>query len=281
ISLHPDFSKNGFVYLAYSYRSDGRRVKVVRYKLANLSFTEPRIILDNVPGAPNHAGMRCRFGPDGKLYVTTGDATDWNLAQKMDSLAGKTLRLNDDGSIPPDNPFIGTTGARPEIWSYGHRNAQGLAWQPDSGLIFQTEHGPSSFEGKGSGGDEFNLVERGKNLGWPEIHHNEKREGMVSPLLEYSPACAPASGMFYDGNAFQAFKGNFFFGCLRSRRIVRVVLNGRNVVSQEDLLSGVYGRIREVQQGADGYIYFSTSNRDGRGSPAADDDRIMRIVPTN
>lgn len=279
ISLHPDFAKNGFIYLAYAYNKEGKRVKVMRYKYAGGKFTEPKPIIEDVPGAPNHAGMRCRFGPDGKLYVTTGDSTDWNLAHKLDSLAGKTLRLNDDGTVPPDNPFVKTAGARPEIWSYGHRNAQGLAWQPGSGLMFQTEHGPSFFEGKGSGGDEVNIVEAGKNLGWAEIHHNEKREGMVSPLLEYSPACAPGSGMFYNGTAFPAFKGNFFFGCLRGARITRVVLNGRTVTSQENLLEGTVGRIRELAEGPDGYIYFSTSNRDGRASPLKDDDRIMRIVP--
>ncbi len=279
ISLHPEFAKNNFIYLAYSYNQDGRRVKVVRYVYANKILTEPKIIIDNVPGAPNHAGMRARFGPDGKLYITTGDATDWNLAQKLDSIAGKTLRLNDDGTIPADNPFVGQANVRTEIWSYGHRNAQGLAWQPGSGVMFQTEHGPSSFEGMGSGGDEVNIVERGSNLGWPVIHHNEKREGMVSPLLEYSPACAPASAMFYNGSAFPTFKGNFFFGCLRSARIIRVTLNGRAVVRQENMLEGVMGRIREIAEGPDGYIYFSTSNRDGRGRPAKDDDRIMRIVP--
>lgn len=279
ISLHPDFAKNTFAYLAYSYNNDGKRVKVVRYKLANNTFTEPKIIIDNIPGAPNHAGMRARFGPDGKLYITTGDSTDWTLAQKLDSLAGKTLRLNDDGTVPPDNPFVGQKDARPEIWAYGNRNPQGLAWQPGTGMMFQTEHGPSFFEGKGSGGDEVNIVEKGKNLGWPEIHHTEKREGMVAPLLEYSPACAPGSGMFYNGSIFPAFKGNFFFGCLRSARIVRVSLDGSKVVSQENLFDGTFGRIREMEEGPDGYIYFSTSNRDGRGSPSKDDDRIMRIVP--
>lgn len=281
IALHPDFPRNSYIYLAYSYNKDGKRVKVVRYKYADGKFTEPTMIIDNVPGAPNHAGMRCRFGPDGKLYVTTGDATNWDLAQKLDSIAGKTLRLNDDGTIPKDNPFIGTAGARTEIWSYGHRNAQGLAWQPGTGLMFQTEHGPSFFEGKGSGGDEVNIVERGQNLGWPEIHHTDKREGMISPLLEYSPACAPASGMFYNGSAFPTMKGNFLFGCLRGARIIRVTLDGRKVQAQEDLLEGVIGRIREVAEGPDGYIYFSTSNRDGRATPGKDDDRIIRMVPVN
>lgn len=279
ISLHPNFASNGYVYLAYSYNQDGRRVKVVRYKYAGNELSEPKIIIEGIPGAPNHAGMRARFGPDGKLYITTGDATDWNLAQQMGSLAGKTLRLNDDGTVPTDNPFVKTEGARPEIWSFGHRNAQGLAWQPGSNLMFQTEHGPSTFEGKGSGGDEVNIVEAGQNLGWPVIHHNQQREGMISPLLEYSPACAPASAMFYNGAQFPELKGNFFFGCLRSARIIRVVLDGRKVVRQEDMLPGVYGRIREMAEGPDGYIYFSTSNRDGRGRPAADDDRIIRLVP--
>lgn len=279
ISLHPQFASNKFVYLGYSYNKDGKRVKVVRYTYDGGTFAAPKVIIENIPGAPNHAGMRARFGPDGKLYVTTGDATDWNLAQKLDSLAGKTLRLNDDGTVPADNPFVSNKDARPEIWSYGHRNAQGLAWQPGTGLMFQTEHGPSSFEGKGSGGDEFNVVERGQNLGWPEIHHSEKREGMISPLLEYSPACAPGSGSFYNGSQLSGFKGNFFFGCLRSARIVRVKLDGKRVVGQEDLFDGVFGRIREVAEGPDGYLYFSTSNRDGRGRPSAEDDRIMRLVP--
>jgi len=144
--------------------------------------------------------------------------------------------------------------------------------------MFQTEHGPSGFDGPG-GGDEFNFVEKGKNYGWPVIHHTQMREGMESPLLEYTPACAPASGSFYRGSVFPQFKGNFFFGCLRGERIIRVVLDKQRVVSQEDLLSGKYGRIRDVAEGPDGFIYFSTSNRDGRGNPASDDDRILRLVP--
>ena len=124
----------------------------------------------------------------------------------------------------------------------------------------------------------MNIVERAKNYGWPTIHHSESKTGLESPLLEYTPACAPGSAMFYNGSVFPAFKGNFFFGCLAGKRIIRVVLDGRRVVSQENLLEQTYGRIREMEQGPDGYIYFSTSNRDGRGSPAKDDDRIMRIV---
>ena len=278
ISLHPKFAENKFVYLAYAYNNDGKRVKIVRYKFDGKTMLEPKIIIENIPGAPNHAGTRARFGSDGKLYVTTGDSTDWNLAQKTDSLAGKTLRLNDDGSIPEDNPFVKTANYRPEIFSTGHRNAQGLAWSAE-GLMFQTEHGPSGFEGKGGGADEVNIVERGKNYGWAEIYGTMKKDGMESPLLEYSPSCAPGSAMFYNGAVFPAFKGNFFFGCLRGTRIIRVVLNGRNIVAQENLLEGKFGRIREMAQGPDGFIYFATSNRDGRGSTADDDDKILRIVP--
>ena len=280
ISLHPNFAANSYLYIAYAYAKGGqKRDRVVRFKYAGGKFTEPRTIIEDIPAASAHAGMRCRFGPDGKLYVTTGDSTDWNLAQDLRSLAGKTLRLNEDGTIPPDNPFVKQPGARGEIWTYGNRNAQGIAWQPGSGLAFETEHGPSGFEGKGGGGDEVNILESGKNYGWPEIHHTQTRDSMVSPLLEYSPACAPASAMFYKGSMLAGFDGNFFFGCLRGTRIIRVILDGRKVVRQENLLERTYGRIREMEQGPDGYIYFSTSNRDGRGSPAKDDDRIMRLVP--
>lgn len=279
LALHPQFAANHFLYLSYAYAGEGgQQVRVVRYLEKNNTLTDRKVIVEGIPAAPNHAGCRIRFGPDNKLYITTGDATDRELAQKLDSLAGKTLRLNDDGTVPQDNPFAGQQGARPEIWSYGHRNAQGMDWQPDTNLIFQTEHGPSGFDGPG-GGDEVNIVERGKNYGWPLIHHQQTREGLISPLLEYTPACAPGGATFYRGTIFMPFRGNLFFGCLRGERIIRVVLDGRRVVSQENLLKDKYGRIREVIEGPEGAIYFSTSNRDGRGSPAKDDDRILRLVP--
>jgi glucose/arabinose dehydrogenase len=212
------------------------------------------------------------------VYITTGDATRRDLAQRLDSLAGKILRVNDDGTVPEDNPFVGQKDARPEIWSYGHRNPQGLDFQPGTNLMFETEHGPSGFDGP-EGGDEVNIVEKGKNYGWPVIHHRQTHAGMEAPLLEYTPACAPASGMFYRGAAFPEFRDNFFFGCLKGVRIIRVVLDGRRVLTQENLLAGKYGRIRDVAEGPDGYLYFSTSNKDGRGEPASDDDRIIRLVP--
>lgn len=277
VSLHPNFKENNFVYLAYAYNNDGKRVKIVRYKFDGQTFIEPKAIIENLPAASNHAGTRARFGPDGKLYITVGDASDKEIAQQTDSLGGKTLRLNDDGTVPADNPFVSDKKYRPEIWTVGHRNAQGLAWSAD-GLMFQTEHGPSGFDGRG-GGDEVNIVERGKNYGWAEISHDETKENLIAPLLEYTPACAPASAMIYDGKAFPQFKGNLFFGCLKSTRIVRVVLDGRRVVKQENLLTDIYGRIREMAESSDGSIYFSTSNRDGRGDAADNDDKILRIVP--
>jgi glucose/arabinose dehydrogenase len=278
ITLHPRFAENRWLYLAYAYRGDGQRVRVVRFREQNGALTRDKLIIEDIPAAKFHAGTRADFGPDGKLYITTGDASERQLAQQLNSLAGKTLRLNDDGSAPPDNPFVGRTDARPEIWSYGHRNAQGIAWQPGTGEQFQTEHGPSGFDGPG-GGDEVNFVEKGANYGWPAIHHNQTREGMREPLIEYTPAVAPASAMFYSGSAFPEFRGHLFFGALRGEALMHIALDGRKVIGQERLLRGDYGRIRDVAQAPDGTIWFSTSNRDGRGSPARSDDRILRLIP--
>lgn len=285
MTLHPDFVKNRFVYLAYAYRDakGEQRVRVARYRETGASLADAKTIIENIPASRYHAGTRLRFGPDGKLYITTGDATNQSEAQKLGTIAGKTLRLNDDGSVPADNPFVNQTGARQEIWTYGHRNAQGMDFQPGTDLMFQTEHGPSLIDGvslfKRSGGDEVNIVEKGKNYGWAKISHRMRRAGMETPLAEYSPAIAPASGMFYRGNLFPAFKGNFFIGALKGEMIIRLVLDGRRVISQDKLLEKQYGRIRDVAEAPDGSIYFSTSNRDGRGSAAKEDDRILRIVP--
>ncbi|MEJ7860367.1 MAG: PQQ-dependent sugar dehydrogenase [Pyrinomonadaceae bacterium] len=286
MALHPQFASNHFLYLAYAYQKNGNQhVKVVRYRETGTELIDAKMIVEMIPAARYHAGTRLKFGLDGKLYITTGDATKQSQGQELDTLGGKTLRLNDDGTVPADNPFAGQKGARPEIWTYGHRNAQGMDFQPETGLMFQTEHGPSLIDGvslfKRSGGDEVNIVERGKNYGWAKISHKTKREGMETPIVEYSPAVAPASGMFYRGNLFPEFKGNFFFGALKGEAIIRLVFEGRKVVSQERLLVKTHGRIREIAEAPDGSIYFSTSNRDGRGDASREDDRILRIVPTD
>lgn len=283
--LHPDFKENHFVYLAYAYQDamKEQNVRVVRYRETGETLVEPKTIIEAISASKYHAGTRLRFGPDAKLYITTGDATKQKRAQNLNSINGKTLRLNDDGSIPSDNPFVGQKDVRGEIWSYGHRNAQGMDFQPETGLMFQTEHGPSIIDGvslfKRTGGDEVNIVERGKNYGWDKISHSMTKKGMETPIIEFSPAIAPGSGMFYRGNLFPEFKNNFFFGALKGEMIVRLVLDGRKIVSRDNLLEKQYGRIREIAEAPDGSIWFSTSNRDGRGDPAKTDDRILRIVP--
>ncbi len=276
LALAPDYAASRLIYVSYAYTvSGGIRVRVVRFHDDGSRLSDRKVILEGLPAAQFHAGCRLRFGPDRKLYVTTGDATTREIAQKMDSLGGKTLRLNPDGSIPADNPFPGSP-----IYSFGHRNSQGLDWQPGTGLQFQTEHGPSGFDGPG-GGDEVNIVEAGRNYGWPVVHHRASKEGMVSPLLEYTPAIAPSGASFVTGSKLPALKGDFLFACLRGERLMRVRLDPkdpRRVLATEALFEDSFGRLREVQNGPDGALYFTTSNRDGRGSVRKGDDRILRLT---
>ena len=278
MTLAPDYEKSRLLYIAYAYDAPGgTRVRVARFRDEGLALSSRTVIIEGIPAAQYHAGCRLRFGPDGKLYVTTGDATRGPIAQDLKSLGGKTLRLNADGSIPADNPFPGSP-----VYSLGHRNSQGLDWDPKSGLLFQTEHGPSGFDGPG-GGDEVNLVEAGKNYGWPLIHHRQVREGLVSPLLEYTPAVAPSGASFCLGGLLPSFGGDFFFATLRGERLIRVRLepaDPRRVHETEELFSGIYGRLRDVVSGPDGALYVATSNRDGRGRPHPGDDRILRVVET-
>ncbi len=263
LALHPQFASNHLLYVSYATGRGGMHVEVVRFRETASSLAEPKLIITGIPSARFHTGCRLKFGPDGKLYITTGDSTNGQIAQDLHNLGGKILRVNDDGSIPPDNPFPGSP-----VWTYGHRNPQGLAWDPVSGLLFETEHGPSGFDGPG-GGDEVNIIEKGKNYGWPVVHHRQSHPGMVSPLLEYTPACAPASAAF--------FRGDLYFGCLRGEHVHRVILDPkdrRKVLSEEKLFTNL-GRIRDVEAGPDGALYLSTSNRDGRGRARQSDDRVL------
>jgi glucose/arabinose dehydrogenase len=276
MALDPDYQNNKLLYISYAYgNGDHLKVKVVRYKDGGDSLFDDKILLDNIPASHLHAGCRIHFGPDGKLYISTGDATDREKAQDIHSLIGKILRINSDGSIPADNPFPNNP-----VWTYGNRNPQGFDWYPGTDILWETEHGPSGFDGPG-GGDEVNLIVKGANYGWPIIHHSQTKEGMIPPELEFTPALAPASGIFYRSGVIPEFKNNFFFGCLRGSGIMRVVLDAKDphkIISHGMIPEVNFGRIRDVAEGPDGAIYFSTSNRDGRGELRNGDDKIYRIV---
>jgi glucose/arabinose dehydrogenase len=279
LALHPNFAKNHLLYLSYGFRNgENRGIRIARYAETSGTLTDRKILLDGIPASKGHAGCRIRFGPDNKLYITTGEEQKAQFAQKLDSLLGKVLRLNDDGTIPADNPFVNKPGARGEIWSYGHRNSQGIDFQPGTGILFETEHGPSGYDGPG-GGDELNIIERGKNYGWPVIHHRETHEGMESPIEEWTPALAPGSAVFYRGDAIPQFTGNFLFGCMKGECIMRLKLSGGKVVSQERMVEHQFGRLREVVEAPDGSIYFSRSNGDGFGDGKSGEDQILRLVP--
>lgn len=292
LCLHPDFAKNHFVYIAFGQVAPEKDIRVVRYTESNNTLSDPKVILAGLPAGSNHAGCRVRFGPDGKLYITAGETFKGELAQNLTSLGGKILRLNDDGTIPTDNPFATEAdkakGTRGEIWSYGHRNPQGLTWN-EAGHLIEAEHGPSGEAGRTAadlGGDEINIVEKGKNYGWNVIHHDQTKDGMVSPIRQYSPAIAPTTITFYNGDKFPAWKGSYFFAALGGLRgpqaepgIFRVEIKDGKVVKEERFLGDI-GRIRFVATGPDGYLYVTTSNKDGRSSVKVEgDDRILKLVP--
>lgn len=271
LALHPGFATTHYVYIAYTARgARGAPVnRLVRYREANNTLADAVVLLDNLGAASIHDGSRVKFGPDGKLYMTMGDAAVADDAQNVSAYNGKILRLNDDGTTPRDNPFS------TPVFSYGHRNPQGIDWHPVTGDLWETEHG-------NIGNDEINVVDAGKNYGWPVIEADTTRPGMVPPIVFFTPAIAPSGGSFYRGTAFPAFQNNFFFATLRGFHIRRLRLdpvNPRRVIADEKIVENRYGRIRDVISGPDGLLYFSTSNRDGRNTPVADDDRILRLVP--
>jgi glucose/arabinose dehydrogenase len=276
LALDPQFAQNRYVYVAYTYRSANGRLQNRLVRLREDPKTSKgnldKVFIDNVAGSNNHDGGRVKFGPDGKLYWTTGDAQTTRLAQRLSSLNGKILRLNADGSIPPDNPF-----ANSYVYSYGHRNPQGLAWQPKTRRLYSTEHGPSGFQGCCR--DELNYIEPGKNYGWPEIRGDETREGMVSPVINAgtSETWAPAGATFVTQGPWT---GSLLFTGLRGQTLYRVLPDSndpRKVKNFERLLYRQFGRLRDIVEGPDGNLYLLTSNRDGRGSPKDDDDRVIRL----
>ena len=271
LALDPAFASNGLVYLYYTARPQGGRAanRVVRYRESGNRLAERAVLLDDIPANTIHDGGRLRFGPDGLLYVTTGDAATEQLAPDIASLAGKILRINPDGTTPRGNPFSSP------VFSYGHRNPQGIDWHPATGELWESEHGAT-------GNDEINAIDIGANYGWPRIEGSQTLAGMREPIVFFNPSVAPSGASFYRGQRFAQFANNLFVGTLRGTHLLRLRLDPatpRRIVTQERLLDGQFGRIRDVLSGPDGYLYFCTNNRDGRGNPVSGDDRIARLVP--
>ncbi|MEK7102721.1 MAG: PQQ-dependent sugar dehydrogenase, partial [Patescibacteria group bacterium] len=264
IALHPDFVANKFVYLYFTTTDNGKSNRVQRFRLEGDQLIADKIIVRDIPAALYHDGGQIAFGADRMLYITTGDAETPALAQNLNSIAGKTLRFTPDGEIPSDNPF-GTS-----VWSYGHRNAQGITWDAQ-GRMWETEHGRS---GALSGLDELNLIEKGKNYGWPTIQGDETRAGMVTPVRHSGATTTWApSGIAY-------LNGSLFFAGLRGSSLyeARIGTDGK-VTAFKAHFANQYGRLRAVVVGNDGFLYVTTSNRDGRGTVRAGDDKILKINP--
>ncbi len=289
VAVHPEFASNQLVYLTYSKPNADEsesttalaRARLVDHALVDF---EELLEVDAWSGGRDHFGSRLLFDPDGYLFMTMGDRgvradpadLENHPAQDLSTLRGKILRLHDDGSVPDDNPFVGTAGARPEIWSYGHRSPQGLAFDAATGILWETEHGPQ-------GGDELNRIEPGRNYGWPvigygveyggdRIHTSSSQEGMEQPVHHWVPSIATSGLVIYDGNAFPQWQGDALVGGLAGQKLVRVALeDGRS--TGEDVLLDQQGRVRDIRQGPDGFVYVAFEARGG--APTA----IVRLEP--
>lgn len=276
MALDPFYEENKYIYVCLAYQHEGTQWdKVIRLIDHEQTIEVDKVILERIPSAQFHAGCRLKFGPDHNLYITTGDATNKQLPQDISSLGGKILRIKPDGSIPSDNPFPNSP-----VYSYGHRNSQGIDWHPATHELYSTEHGPSVFDGP-AGGDEINHIIAGGNYGWPLVSHDDNREGLVGPLTTFTPAEAPSAGMFYAGSVFPQFTNDFFVAALKGEGILRIKFasSDPDTVLEIEKLPIEVGRVREIVQGPDGFIYFATSNRDGRGTVHDNDDHIYRLIP--
>lgn len=272
----PAFSSNGFLYLAYNYLAvDQIREKLVRYTFSGGKLADPFVLIENIGGSGNHNGSRLAFGPEGKIYMSTGDMTNSSNAQDTLSLNGKILRFNPDGTVPDDNPFPGSY-----IWSYGHRNPQGMVFTP-SGRLFSSEHGPAN-------DDELNLIRKKGNYGWPDVEGYCNLPGeqsfceannVVEPLAAWTPTLAVSGVDYYSSDRIPDWQNSILMCSLKAGRFTVLKL-AEDTASVSDLsyyFSGYWGRLRDVCVSPDGRIFIATSNRDGRGSPARNDDRIMQI----
>jgi glucose/arabinose dehydrogenase len=280
IALDPDFNKNRLIYLSYAEAGEGGAgTAVARGRLSEdlTRFENDEVIFRQVPkvSGGNHFGSRLVFAPDGKLFVTLGERFNYrNKAQALDNHFGKVVRINPDGSVPDDNPFVGRSGALPEIWSYGHRNPQSAALHPETSALWIVEHGAR-------GGDELNMPEAGKNYGWPVISYGvnydgskigegTSKAGMEQPLKYWVPSFAPSGMVFYTGDLFPAWKGDLFVGALAAQELVRIDMDGNKPGEDERLLGDLGERIRDVRQGPDGALYVLTDSSEGR---------ILRLTP--
>lgn len=265
LALHPNFNENNYLYLYLTSESENGLInRVERYVFSpqNHTLSQKTTILDNIPGARYHDGGRIAFGPDGLLYITTGDAGKTDLSQDTSSLAGKILKITDDGKVPENNPFSN------EVFSYGHRNPQGIDWD-QQGRLWSSEHGPSVVT---TGFDEVNLITPGSNYGWPEITGDETKEGMLAPTIQSGSeeTWAPAD--------LAVYKNLIFFSGLRGEGLYSAIIDGDKLINIKKHFDGEYGRIRAVvvdptQQ----WLYFTTSNTDGRGSATEADDKVVRV----
>lgn len=277
VALDPDFENNRLVYLSYAGECDGgAATHVGRGQLENEQLTDFEVLLVAEPcvSGGRHFGSRLVFDDDGYLFITTGERGNREHAQALDTLHGKTLRIRADGSIPEDNPFVGQADAHNAIWSYGHRNAQGMTLHPDTRELWLHEHGPR-------GGDEINRPQPGANFGWPLATFGEEYsggsigetppvEGLVSPLHYWVPSPAPSGMSFYTGEAFPDWQGKLFIGALAHRRLLMLTLDNGKVINEQALLEEQGWRIRDVRQGPEGYLYILI---DARDAP------LVRLVP--
>jgi aldose sugar dehydrogenase len=273
------FAQNRTIFFCYSERTGGGgRTAVGRAKLNDGSgrLDEMKVIFrqEGPLSSGNHFGCRIVQAADGNLFVTLGEHYNRNEAQNLSNHLGKLIRITPDGSTPPDNPFVGRDGAKPEIWSYGHRNEQGLAINPANGELWEFEHGPR-------GGDEVNVIARGKNYGWPvigfgvdysgaKIHQATAKDGMEQPAKYWVPSISPSGATFYTGKLFPKWNGSLFAGALSGQMLVRLTVNGHTVTGEERLLQNLHERIRDVRQGPDGALWLLTDNSAGR---------ILRVTP--
>ncbi len=267
LALHPEFEKNKKIYVYQTnLELEFYQNKIFSFTVENDVLTDKQIILDGIPGAPWHDGGRIQFGPDEKLYISTGDAISPGLSQDLSSLAGKILRINPDGTIPTDNPFESSP-----VFSYGHRNPQGLAWSTN-GMFVSSEHGPSGELGYGH--DEVNIILKGKNYGWPNIVGNSSDENFVNPLIHSGQSTWAPSGMvFYDSDKISIFSGKFLIGTLRGEHLMVIeISDDGSLISTEKFFDGDFGRIRTAQIDHDGNLYLLTAN--------GNNDKIIRISET-